>query len=207
MTKSAVLFDFGGVLTTSVLDAFRQFGTQLGAPDLPLELLSKGQQGGGLLVEHEEGRLSAGEFEVGYANLFKAHGVDVAPGGLIGRIQSGLRPDPKTIELVAFLRGSGYRVGLLSNSFGADCYDGYDLHSMFDSVTISAEIGVRKPSRRAYAIACDQLGVTPSDAIMVDDLEQNLVAARRLGMGGVLHRDAGTTRAELISLLRGSVTA
>lgn len=72
---------------------------------------------------------------------------------------------------------------------------------MFDAVTISGEIGVRKPSREAYRIACERLGTAPEQTIMVDDLEQNLRAAGRLGMGAVLHRDAADTAAQLGSLL------
>lgn len=199
--RRAVLFDFGGVLTTSVLSAFRAFGAAYGDPHLPLRLLGKGERGGELLVAHEEGRISQDEFEAGFSEILAGHGVGVEPSGLIRRIQAGLRPDPATIELVASLRAEGRPVGLLSNSFGDDCYAGFDLHAMFDAVTISGEIGIRKPSRRAYQIACDNLGVAPEETVMVDDLEQNIAAAARVGIAGVVHRDAATTRTELASLL------
>lgn len=198
-----MLFDFGGVLTTSVLSAFRTFGAAYGDPALPLRLLGKGERGGELLVAHEEGRISQDEFEAGFSEILAGHGVGVGvePSGLIRRMQAGLRPDPATIELVESLRAEGRPVGLLSNSFGDDCYTGFDLHAMFDAVTISGEIGIRKPSRRAYQIACDNLGVVPEETVMVDDLEQNIAAAARVGIAGVVHRDAATTRTELASLL------
>lgn len=201
--RRAVLFDFGGVLTTSVLSAFRTFGAAYGDPALPLRLLGKGERGGELLVAHEEGRISQDEFEAGFSEILAGHGVGVGvePSGLIRRMQAGLRPDPATIELVESLRAEGRPVGLLSNSFGDDCYTGFDLHAMFDAVTISGEIGIRKPSRRAYQIACDNLGVVPEETVMVDDLEQNIAAAARVGIAGVVHRDAATTRTELASLL------
>lgn len=199
--RHAVLFDFGGVLTSSVLSAFRAFGSAYGDPDLPLRLLGKGEKGGELLVAHEEGRISQDEFEAGFSETLAAHGVDVEPSGLIRRMQAGLRPDSATIELVASLRAEGRPVGLLSNSFGDDCYTGFDLHVMFDAVTISGEIGIRKPSRRAFHIACDNLGVAPQETVMVDDLEQNIAAAARVGVAGVVHRNAAPTRTELASLL------
>ena len=199
--RRAVLFDFGGVLTTSVLSAFRAFGATYGDPDLPLRLLGKGEKGGELLGAHEEGRISQDEFEAGFSEILARHGVGVEPSGLVRRIQAGLRRDPATIELVASLRSEGRPVGLLSNSFGDDCYSGFDLHAMFDAVTISGEIGIRKPSRRAYQIACDNLGVAPEETVMVDDLEQNIVGAARIGIAGVVHRDAATTGTELASLL------
>lgn len=197
----AVLFDFGGVLTSSVLAAFEELGHSLGDPGLPLRVLGADAEGSALLVAHEEGRLTESEFEVGFAERLRAHGADVAPSGLVARMLAGLRPDHDTIALVAELRAEGRAVGLLSNSFGDDCYAGHDLAAMFDAVTISSEIGVRKPSRRAFQLACDRLGAAPEETVMVDDLRQNIDAAARLGMAGVVHRDAATTRARLRALL------
>ncbi|MFB7166463.1 MULTISPECIES: HAD family phosphatase [Streptomyces] len=204
---SAVLFDFGGVLTTSLIEAFEAFGAALGVdPRLPLRLLAKDERSSALLVEHEEGRLGQREFEDGFAERLRAHGADVQGPGLLSLMQTGLRPDPAMLDLVAEVRNAGHRVGLLSNSLGDDCYAGFDLESMFDAVVISGEIGVRKPSRRAYAIACERLGAEPAETVMVDDLEHNIVAARRAGLAGILHREAATTAVELRALLHQDVT-
>jgi putative hydrolase of the HAD superfamily len=105
------------------------------------------------------------------------------------------------IAVVRRLRARGWRTGLLSNSLGDDCYAGFDLPSMFDTVTLSRDIAARKPSRLAYRIAGERLGAAPEQAVMVDDLEQNVAAARRLGMAGVIHRDAAATSAALAGLL------
>jgi putative hydrolase of the HAD superfamily len=64
-------------------------------------------------------------------------------------------------------------------------------------VVISSEVGIRKPSRRIYTIACTRLGIDPLQAVMVDDLQQNLDGAGRLGIAGVLHTDAADTRTQL----------
>ncbi|WP_431970528.1 HAD family hydrolase [Nocardia sp. bgisy134] len=199
---TAVLFDFGGVLTSSVFDAFQAFGESLGCdPRLPLRLFRDDAEARELLVAHEEGRMREREFEQGFAVRLRAHGVEVDGTGLVRRIQSGMRADHAMIELVAEVRDAGFRVGLLSNSLGDDCYAGFDLASMFDAVTISGEIGVRKPSRRAYDIACARLDVDPEATVMVDDLPQNIVAAERAGLAGVLHRDAADTTQRLWAAL------
>ncbi|MGV9615102.1 HAD family hydrolase [Nocardia xishanensis] len=199
---TAVLFDFGGVLTSSVFDAFQSFGESLGCdPRLPLRLFSHDPEAKALLVEHEEGRMREREFEQGFAARLRAHGIEVDGTGLVRRIQSGLRADDAMIELVAEVRDAGFRVGLLSNSLGDDCYAGFDLAAMFDAVTISGEVGVRKPSRRAYDIACARLDVEPGAAVMVDDLPQNVVAAERAGLTAVLHRDAADTARRLWAAL------
>ncbi|MQY37442.1 Alpha-D-glucose 1-phosphate phosphatase YihX [Streptomyces sp. RB17] len=204
-TRSAVLFDFGGVLTTSVFAAFEQLGADLGCdPRLPLRLLARDRASGALLVAHEEGRIGELQFEQGFAERLRAHGVavDRTEPGIVRRLQSAMGPDRAMIDLVARVREAGYRVGLLSNSLGDDCYAGFDLPAMFDAVTVSGEVGVRKPSRRAYEIACERLGVHPRDAVMVDDLEQNVAAAERAGLAGVVHTHAAATAAALTSVLR-----
>ena len=75
----AALFDFGGVLTTSVLDAFGDHSERIsGDRGLLLRLFggrdAKAKQ---LLVDHEEGRLDHDGFEAGLAERLRAHGVEV----------------------------------------------------------------------------------------------------------------------------------
>jgi putative hydrolase of the HAD superfamily len=196
--KRAVLVDFGGVLTTSVLQAFEDFGASVGAaPGLLLELLRNDAASRKLLVEHESGVIDAEAFDRGFAERLHAHGVEVDPDRLSVRMQAGLRRDDDTVQLVAQLRSAGVPIALVSNALGRDCYAGFDLNALADVVVISSEVGIRKPSRRIYAIACDRLGVTPEQAIMIDDLQQNLDGAARLGIAGVLHTDAADTRQQL----------
>ncbi|WP_217361358.1 HAD family hydrolase [Aeromicrobium stalagmiti] len=198
----AVLFDFGGVLTSSVFEAFGEFGrVECGDRDLPLRLLGGDPESKRLLTEHEEGRLDHDGFEAGFAARLREHGAQVETDGLVAKMQSRLVRDEEMVTLVASLRASGVPVGLLSNSLGRDCYAGFDLPSMFDAVTISGQEGVRKPSRRLYEIGCERLGVAPTEVVMVDDLAQNIVAAERLGMAGVVHRKASDTARELDQLL------
>jgi putative hydrolase of the HAD superfamily len=198
MTRSTVLFDFGGVVTTSVLRAFEEFGELLGAPaGLILDLLSQDTVARQLLVDNECGRIDADAFDRGFAERLRAHGVEVEPERLSARMQAGLRRDDETVRLIEELRAAGVPVALVSNAFGRDCYSGFDLNTLADVVVISSEVGVRKPSRKIYAIACERLGIDPRQAVMVDDLQQNLDGAARLRIAGVLHTDAADTRKQL----------
>ncbi len=197
-TRSAVLFDFGGVITTSVVRAFEQFGEVVGAPPgLLLDLLSRDTAARELLVEHECGRIDADAFDHGFADRLREHGVVVQPERLSARLQAGLRRDDDTVRLIEDLRAAGFPIALVSNAFGRNCYAGFDLDALADVVVISSEVGIRKPSRKIYAIACERLGIDPQRAVMVDDLQQNLDGAARLGIAGVLHTDAADTRAQL----------
>src|ERR1700757_2186660 len=198
MRRTAVLIDFGGVITTSVLQAFEEFSESVGAhPRLISELLAHDTAARELLVEHECGRIDADVFDRGFAERLCAHGVEVRPDGLSARMQAGLRRDDDTVRLIEELRARGVPIALVSNAFGRDCYTGFDLDALVDVVVISSEVGIRKPSRKIYAIACERLGVDPLQAVMVDDLQQNLDGAARLGIAGVLHTNAPDTRKQL----------
>ncbi|WP_305093268.1 HAD family phosphatase [Prescottella sp. R16] len=197
-TRTAVLVDFGGVMTSSVIRAFEDFGAEIGGdPSLPLKLLASDPVSRRLLSDHESGRIDVDVFERGFAERLSTYGPKVSAEGLSARMQSGLTRDEDTIALVAGLRDSGYPVALVSNAFGRDCYAGFDLDGLADQVVISSEVGIRKPSRRIYTIACERLGVLPEQAVMIDDLQQNIDGAARLGIAGVLHTEAGDTRRQL----------
>lgn len=197
-TRTAVLVDFGGVLTSSVHTAFEEFGASIGVdPRLPIRLLASDDVAKKLLSDHESGRIDEDEFSHGFAERLGAGGVAVDPAGLVPRMMAGLTADPDTLSVIEDVRAAGVPVALVSNAFGRDCYNGFDLQSLADVVVISSEIGVRKPSRKIYQIACDRLGVQTEQAVMIDDLQQNLDGAARLGIAGVLHTGAEDTRRQL----------
>jgi putative hydrolase of the HAD superfamily len=198
MRRTAVLVDFGGVITTSVLQALEEFSESLGASRaLILQLLGHDAEARQLLVDHECGRIDADVFDRGFAERLCARGVEVQPDRLSARMQAGLRRDEDTVRLIEELRAARIPIALVSNAFGRDCYAGFDLNALADVVVISSEVGVRKPSRRIYDIACQRLGIDPGQAVMVDDLQQNLDGAARLGIAGVLHTGAADTRKQL----------
>ena len=195
---TAVLVDFGGVLTASLLGAFAQFGASLGAdPGLPMRLLGEDPISRQLISDHECGRIDADAFARGFADRLSAHGPQVSADGLLTRMQAGLTRDEGMVALVAQLRAAGHPLAVVTNAFGRDTYAGYELDKMADLVVISSEVGVRKPSRRIYSLACEGLGVRPEQAVMIDDLQHNLDGAARLGIAGILHTSAADTQRQL----------
>ena len=197
----ALLVDFGGVLTSSVFDAFAAFSSGAGAaPDLVARLLATDEESSRLLVEHESGRLDDEAFELGLAARLRAHGVDDPGAGLLQRLTATLVADEAMIAAVKRLRAAGIPTAIVSNSLGRHSYEGYDLLDIADEVVLSGDVGVRKPSRRIFQIACERLGVEPEESVLVDDVERNLSGAARLGIRGVLHVEADRTIDELSAL-------
>jgi epoxide hydrolase-like predicted phosphatase len=85
-----------------------------------------------------------------------------------------------------------YRTGILSNSMhGARRVEEerFGFSEMFDVIVYSHEIGLVKPDPRAYQVLLDQLGAPPDQVIFIDDRQDNVDAAARLGMHGVLNAD------------------
>lgn len=200
--KRALLVDFGGVLTSDVFEGFRAFAGARGAdPKLIERLISENSEVAAALVAHEEGRSSLQDFEQVLAERLSIEGLEVPATGLVKGMTAALRPDHAMMAAVGSARELGHPTAIVSNSLGFEAYDGYDLEALADVVVLSGQVGSRKPSRRIYRYACERLGVKPKGAVMVDDLQQNLVAAARLGIHGVLHTSASETIPELESLL------
>lgn len=201
--RTALLIDFGGVLTTPIVDAFRALSVEAKLePDEALGALATHEQARAALVEHEIGRLDDEGFERAFAAALTEAGGRMEADGLLARLAEHMDPDEPMIELVREVRRSGVPVALVSNSLGRNCYARVDLDELFDVTVISGRVGVRKPSRQIFSIACERLGVSPEECVLVDDLEHNLVGAARLGIHGIHHRSAPETIARVRESLR-----
>lgn len=205
----AVLVDFGGVLTSSVRDAFAAASRELvGDPDCLEHLFATDEVCARLLVEQESGRMTEAEFDNGMAARLRRLGIEVGGmGNFVARIQQALKPDRAMLEAIRGLHGRGVPVAVVSNAFGDDCYRGYDLTQLARTVVASNEVGVRKPSRRIYRIACERLGVEPERTVLVDDLAMNIVGASRIGIRGIHHERTEDTLHALAQLFPVDHTA
>jgi epoxide hydrolase-like predicted phosphatase len=195
---TALIIDFGGVLTTSVWDSFAAFCREAGlAEDTVKRLFRTDPDALADLRELEMGRIEENEFERRFAKrLGLADGSD-----LIDSMFRGMRPEERMVEAVRAARAGGVRTGLLSNSWSTGHYDRDLLAELFDAVVISAEVGLHKPQPEIFRLAADRLGVEPERCVFVDDLRENIEGAEAVGMTGILHRDPEDTVARLEELL------
>jgi len=114
---------------------------------------------------------------------------------------AGDRLDEDLVALLHDLRGRGLHTALLSNhpSNLPNLLRDLGLEDLFDVTVVSAFEGVTKPDLSIYQRALDRLGVTPQEAVFVDDQRANVRAARRLGMVGIRFRGALHLRRALAS--------
>ncbi|HEY2128499.1 MAG TPA: HAD family phosphatase [Streptosporangiaceae bacterium] len=111
-------------------------------------------------------------------------------------------------DLAAYFAGlrPRYRTGIISNSFvGARHREQqrYGFTEMTDLIVYSHEVGMSKPDPRIYQLACDGLGVPAADMVFLDDLPENVAAARQAGLHAVLFQDTRQAIADIQALLDG----
>lgn len=202
----ALVVDFGGVLTTSLGDAFRAFCEREGVDYERVRDALRAAYGDidpeSLVARFETGRMERAHFERELA-AHLSHGLAraIAPEDLIARMLEDLRLDQAMIDAVRSARGAGVPTALLSNSWGVEYYPRDLLADLFDHVVISGEVGLRKPHPEVFHLACERLGLPPSDCVFVDDHDGNVDAAREVGLIGVLHEKTEQTVGELEALL------
>lgn len=195
--RSALLIDWGGVLTTNLFHSFRDFCVRTGVdPQTLRDRFSKDPSFRELLIALEKGELQEGEFEQQLAPL-----LSVEPDGLIDGLFAGVQPDVAMVEAVRRARAGGVRTALVSNSWGVHRYPHDLFDELFDGVVISGEEGTRKPARRMYELGAERAGVATEQCVFVDDLPFNLTPAEELGMATVHHESAEQSIPELERLL------
>ena len=195
--RSALLIDWGGVLTTNLFESFTAHCERIGIEPRSLRARFAGDpEARDLLIALEKGQLEEAIFEQRLSGLLECE-----PEGLIDGLFAGVRPDEAMLEAVRRARGSGVRTALVSNSWGVHRYPHELFEELFDGVVISAEEGIRKPSRRMYELGAERAGVQAAQCVYVDDLPFNLTPAEELGMATVHHTSAEKTIPELERLL------
>jgi putative hydrolase of the HAD superfamily len=203
---AAVLFDFGGVLTTSVWDSFAAFLRKEGLdPDTIKNLFRHDPEALADLRGLETGELTEAEFEAKFGKRLGLRD----PEGLIDSMFEGMRPDEPMVAAVREIRAAGLLTGLISNSWSTSHYDRELLTELFDVSVISAEVHLHKPEPEIYRLAAERLEVPTERCIFVDDLRENCEGAEAVGMTAVRHRNAAETIARLAELtgLRLAATA
>jgi putative hydrolase of the HAD superfamily len=193
----AVIFDFGGVLTTPVWDTFSAFCRSEGLePDAVKNLFRTDPEALADLRGLETGALTEDEFEARFGERLglKDHA------RLIDSMFAGMRPLESMIGAVRALRSGGLRTGLLSNSWSVDHYDRDLLAELFDDVVISAEVRLHKPQPEIYELAAERIGAPPRECVFVDDLRENCEGAEAVGMTAIRHREPEETIRRLVEL-------
>lgn len=198
MSFRAVFFDMGGVIVRTEHQAPREhLAERLG---LEYEDLVRAVFDSETARRATLGEISEEEHWQALAHRFHRPAGEIE--ALRDEFFGGDIIDHELLEFIRSLRPR-YKTGLISNA-----WDGLRRYMVtnkfvdaFDHVTISAEVGAAKPQPRIFELALHALDVEAGQAIFVDDFEENIDAARRMGMAAVHFRDPAKTMAKLETLL------
>lgn len=205
-----VLWDFGGVITSSPFEAFNRYEDERGLPKDIIRRINATNPDSNAWAQLESSEISPEEFDAVFAAEAKLLGFDI-PGLEVLQLLSGdIRP-----EMAEALRNikQKYRVACITNNVkGAGEGPGMatdiekaaavsDVLGLFDVVIESSLVGFRKPDPRIYQLACEKMNVSPENAVFIDDLGINLKPARALGMTTIKVLNARQALHELSSVL------
>jgi putative hydrolase of the HAD superfamily len=207
----AVISDFGGVLTTPLIEAFlalqRDSGIPLEAMGQAVAALSA-QDGGNPLYALETGRLSERDFVARLERaLSDVVGRPVELAGFSERWFAQLEPNQELLEYLRGLRERGLRLALLTNNvreWEPLWRAKLPVDELFEVVVDSAFVGVRKPDPEIYRLTLERLDLPAEACVFVDDNELNVRAARELGMRAVWFQSTDQAIADVERALDGS---
>ncbi|MFK8023905.1 MAG: HAD family hydrolase [Ilumatobacter sp.] len=193
-TTTAVVFDFGGVLITSIANQIGKVAASHGIDTAVMHELLLGPRTSG---DHPWHQAERGEIAIAEIQSRLEPWADAAGLALRGdEIDRLLAPGEYSIvepmvQRVRSLRAAGYATGLLTNTFAEfrpTMERDLDF-ALFDAVIESFAVGARKPEPAIYAATASALGAEHADIIYLDDFEQNLVEPRALGWRTILVGD------------------
>lgn len=187
MAIEAVIFDFGGVLTSSPFEAFARFETERG---LPIDIIRRTNAANHLenaWAKFERAEVDIETFDRLFAEESRALGAEVRGRDVLPLLQGDLRPE--MVEALKRIKAN-FKTGCITNNLPANAIGSMTGRSLyvaevmvlFDHVIESAKIGLRKPDPLIYKMMVETLKVDPKTCVYLDDLGVNLKPAREMGM-------------------------
>jgi putative hydrolase of the HAD superfamily len=184
----AVIWDFGGVFTSSPFEAFNRYERGRGYPDNLIRRINSTNHLENAWARFERAELDLDGFDVAFAAEAKAFGYDLPGRDVIPLLAGDVRP-----EMVEALRRikPRFKTGCITNNVPSLPVSGggkpetlyrREIVDMFDALIESSKVGLRKPDPRIYRMMCEMLSVVPEECVYLDDLGGNLKPARAMGM-------------------------
>ena len=186
----AILWDFGGVLTTSPFEAFNRFEAAHYLPKDFIRRVNSTNPSTNAWAQFESNAITAEQFDQLFERESESLGHPVRGVRVLELLSGELRP--RMVNVLKKCK-EHFKVGCITNNMKsgegpsmardeAKAAASQSVMALFDVIVESSVEGVRKPNPRIYEIACDRMGVGPDGCVFLDDLGINLKPAKALGM-------------------------
>jgi putative hydrolase of the HAD superfamily len=194
MGFAAVIFDFGGVITSSPFEAFNRLEAERGLPRDFVRRINAANPDSNAWALFERAEIDAATFDTLFAVEARALGHELEGSAVLAVLAGAVRP--AMVTALDQLKAAGFRLGCITNNVptghgagmarSADRADEIEqVFARFEHVIESSKAGVRKPDPRIYLMMCEKLRLTPADCIYLDDLGINCKPAAGLGMHAI----------------------
>ena len=210
MRFTHVIFDFGGVITSSPFEAFNRLERERGLPRDFIRAVNALNPDRNAWARFERAEIDAAAFDKLFAEEAAAGGHMLEGSAVIACLAGDIRPD--MVAALDRIRAAGLGLGCITNNVptghGPGMAGSADkaaavaaILARFDHVIESSKVGVRKPDPRIYQMMVDALGADPAACIYLDDLGINCKPAAMLGMQAIKVTSSDQARADLAALL------
>jgi putative hydrolase of the HAD superfamily len=194
MAFAAVIFDFGGVITSSPFEAFNRLEAERGLPQNLVRKINTLNPDTNAWALFERAEIDADVFDRLFAEEARALGHELDGGSVLAVLAGAVRPP--MVAALDRLKADGYRLGCITNNVptghgagmarSSDARDEMEqIFARFEHVLESSKAGVRKPDPRIYLMMCEMLGLAPDACVYLDDLGINCKPAATLGMHAI----------------------
>jgi putative hydrolase of the HAD superfamily len=184
----AVIWDFGGVFTSSPFEAFARYERERGLPEGLIRRINGANHLDNAWARFERAEIDLDAFDKEFAAEAGALGYEVPGRDIIPLLAGDFRPE--MIEALRRIK-SRFKTGCITNNVPsmqtagagapANLYK-REIMELFDHLIESSKLGLRKPDPKIYALMCEALGVAPAACVYLDDLGVNCKPARAMGM-------------------------
>ena len=192
-TFQAIIWDFGGVFTSSPFEAFNRYEAETGLPPDFIRTVNSLNPLENAWAKLERSEVDAATFDGLLRAEAQALGHDVPGRDILGLLSGSLRP--RVVNALKVCKTKG-KVGCITNNapIGKGASMTHDdkkaaelaeVFALFDHLIESSKLGIRKPDPRIYALMCEALDVDPKACVYLDDLGINLKPARDMGMATI----------------------
>jgi putative hydrolase of the HAD superfamily len=194
MTITTVIFDFGGVITSSPFDAFERLEATQGQPIGSVRRINSVNPDTNAWALFERAEIDAQQFDTLFFQEAAVLGIKLRGADVLSVLAGDVRPE--MVAALDLLKRKGFMLGCITNNVPSGKGAGMALTeekaavvsgimARFDHVIESSKVGVRKPDPKIYLMMCQALGVEPNNCIYLDDLGINCKPAAALGMAAI----------------------
>ena len=190
----AVIWDFGGVFTSSPFEAFNRLEAEKGLPKDLIRRVNATNPDTNAWALFERNEVDPAGFDALFLQESTALGHPLRGAEVLPKLSGELRP--RMVEALKACKAAGFKVGCITNNVVSMHSPGQDegqqtagamgqVMPLFDAIIESSKAGVRKPDPRIYQMMCELLAVAPETCVYLDDLGINCKPAAELGMKAI----------------------